>query len=116
MWSREVDRGWERRSDGSRIGQGHRAQSVLRVLHGAGSVREDGGKHHGGGGVSGTHFRQRYDSSEGGGTASAGSGLGARGADRFGHHRLVEANSGIRRSDGAAGIVRGQRGDVVYAP
>ncbi len=45
--SREADRGGERRSDGPRIGQGHRAQSVLRVLHGAGSVREDGGKHHG---------------------------------------------------------------------
>ena len=110
------------RSIGSRKADRRRATAIRRIMSpDKGTSRkafcgycmalvqsdEDGGKHHRGGDVAGTHSASGNDCSEGGGAASAGRDLEARSADGSGHHRLVEANRGIGGATGLPAAVVG---------
>ena len=93
---RQADRHRQRRPHQSGTRQGHRAQGLLRSLHGRRPIHQDSRQHHRRGHLSRSHRIERHHRRQLRDAPSAGRGLGTRSSHRHRRHRAVAAHASAR--------------------
>ena len=104
----KLDRHRQRRSHRSRSRQRHRAQSVLRILHGRGAVNQEGRRNKGGSHLAWARFGNRDDHGQSGRAAAPRGRVAARSSEGRWHHRPVEAGR-AREGGSECSAISGRR-------